>query len=117
MILVVSSIWVDHRAARLPNCRRAPALRQPQLTAALQESAVLIHPWVIGELACGNLRDLSRVLELLQCLKAAYVANKPSESSETDRAAPVDAARHLLCLFPAARFSKTYKLHPLDAGP
>ena len=67
MILVDTSIWVDHLRSGLP-----------QLTAALQESAVLIHPWVIGELACGNLRDRSRVLELLQGLPAARVAS-PAE--------------------------------------
>lgn len=39
---------------------------------------MLIHPWVIGELACGNLRDRSRVLELLQGLPAARVAS-PAE--------------------------------------
>ena len=67
MILVDTSIWVDHLRSGLP-----------QLTAALQESAVLIHPWVIGELACGNLRDRSRVLQLLQGLPAARVAT-PAE--------------------------------------
>ena len=67
MILVDTSIWVDHLRSGVQ-----------QLTAALQESAVLIHPWVIGELACGNLRDRSRVLELLQGLPAARVAS-PAE--------------------------------------
>ena len=38
----------------------------------------MIHPWVIGELACGNLRDRSRVLQLLQALPAARVAS-PAE--------------------------------------
>ena len=36
---------------------------------------MLIHPWVIGELACGNLRNRSQVLELLQGLPAATVAS------------------------------------------
>ena len=67
MILVDTSIWVDHLRCG-----------EPQLTAALQECAVLSHPWVIGELACGNLRDRSRVLELLQGLPAARVAS-PAE--------------------------------------
>ncbi len=67
MILVDTSIWVDHLRSDVP-----------QLTAALQECAVFIHPWVIGELACGNLRDRCRVLELLQGLPAARVAS-PAE--------------------------------------
>ena len=36
---------------------------------------MLIHPWVIGELACGNLHNRQQVLELLQGLPAATVAS------------------------------------------
>ena len=36
---------------------------------------MLIHPWVIGELACGNLRNRQQILELLQGLPAATVAS------------------------------------------
>ena len=36
---------------------------------------MLIHPVVIGELACGNLRNRSQVLDLLQGLQAATVAS------------------------------------------
>lgn len=64
MILVDTSIWVDHLRSGMP-----------QLTAALQENAVLIHPWVIGELACGNLRDRSRVLALFVCFRSWGVAS------------------------------------------
>lgn len=67
MILVDTSIWVDHLRSGVP-----------QLTAALQAGEVFIHPWVIGELACGNLRDRGRVLQLLQGLPAARVAT-PAE--------------------------------------
>lgn len=67
MILVDTSIWVDHLRSGLP-----------RLTAALQAGAVFIHPWVIGELACGHLRDRSRVLQLVQGLPAARVAS-PAE--------------------------------------
>ncbi len=64
MILVDTSVWVEH-------------LRhgQPRLAALLQEGKVLIHPWVIGELACGHLRNRAEVLELLQGLPAALVAS------------------------------------------
>lgn len=64
MILVDTSVWVDHLRAGLP-----------RLATLLQEGEVLIHPWVIGELACGNLRNRQQVLELLQGLPAAVVAS------------------------------------------
>ncbi len=35
----------------------------------------MIHPWVIGELACGNLCNRSQVLELLLGLPMATVAS------------------------------------------
>jgi predicted nucleic acid-binding protein len=35
---------------------------------------VLIHPWVIGELAYGHLRNRREVLQLLQGLPAAVLA-------------------------------------------
>lgn len=64
MILVDTSVWVDHLRSGLPH-----------LTTALDGGKVLIHPWVIGELACGNLHDRGRVLDLLQGLPAATVAS------------------------------------------
>ena len=64
MILVDTSVWVEHLRRGLP-----------QLATLLQEGEVLIHPWVIGELACSTLRNRSQVLELLQGLPAATVAS------------------------------------------
>ena len=64
MILIDTSVWVEHRRRGLHCC-----------ATLLQEGAVLIHPWVIGELACGNLRNRADVLELLQGLPAAIVAS------------------------------------------
>ena len=64
MILVDNSVWVEHLRRGLP-----------RLAMLLQEGKVLIHPWVIGELACGNLRNRGDVLELLQGLPAAVVAS------------------------------------------
>lgn len=63
MILADTSIWVDHLRSGLPS-----------LAERLSEGGVLIHPWVIGELACGNLRDRSRLLQLLQGLPQAPLA-------------------------------------------
>lgn len=64
MILVDTSVWVDHFRSGLPRLARR-----------LQDGEVLIHPWVMGELACGNLRDRVQVLGLLQGLPAAVVAS------------------------------------------
>ena len=57
MVLVDTSVWVDH-------------LRQgnPALAELLSDAKVACHPLVIGELACGNLRNRSEVLSLLQAL-------------------------------------------------
>lgn len=64
MILVDTSVWVDHLRSGLP-----------RLATRLQDGEVLIHPWVIGELACGNLRHRAQVLQLLQGLPTATVAS------------------------------------------
>ena len=64
LILVDTSVWVDHLRSGLP-----------LLANLLQEGEVLIHPWVIGEIACGNLRNRNQVLNLLQGLPTAVVAS------------------------------------------
>jgi len=64
VILVDTSVWVEHLRRGLP-----------RLATLLQDGEVLIHPWVIGELACGTLRNRQEVLELLQGLPAATVAS------------------------------------------
>jgi len=60
MILVDTSVWIDH-------LRRGT----PALAAALEEGSVLMHPFVLGELACGNLNNRDEVLRLLGDLPAA----------------------------------------------
>jgi predicted nucleic acid-binding protein len=64
LILADTSVWVDH-------LRRGDA----RLAALLDSALVICHPFVIGELACGNLSDRRTVLELLQDLPAAAVAD------------------------------------------
>ena len=64
MILVDTSVWVDH--LREGNAR---------LQALLRAEQVLVHPFVIGELACGNLRNRDEVLRLLEALPAARQAD------------------------------------------
>ncbi|AHE97462.1 type II toxin-antitoxin system VapC family toxin [Thioalkalivibrio paradoxus] len=64
MILVDTSVWVDH-------LRAGDAV----LVELLNDSQVLMHPFVLGELACGNLRNRGEVLRLLQHLPQAIVAS------------------------------------------
>lgn len=54
-ILVDTSVWVDH--LRMDNSH---------LERLLNESKVLCHPFIIGELACGNLKNRSEILALLK---------------------------------------------------
>jgi predicted nucleic acid-binding protein len=54
VILVDTSVWVDH--FRVADTR---------LGELLLDAQVLCHPFVIGELACGNLRRRREILSLL----------------------------------------------------
>lgn len=63
MILVDTSVWVDH-------LRTGDA----DLAALLDSNLVLTHPFVLGELACGNLRQRNVILNLLKALPQAKVA-------------------------------------------
>ena len=56
-MLVDTSVWIDH-------LRHGDAA----LTAALEAGQVWMHSFVLGELACGNLRSRVEVLGLLQAL-------------------------------------------------
>lgn len=64
MLLVDTSVWIDH-------LHRA----EPVLVEALQVSQVHQHPMVLGELALGNLADRSELLRLLGHLSSARVAS------------------------------------------
>lgn len=64
MILVDTSVWIDH-------LRR----EDQQLAKLLEVGRVLTHPFVIGELALGNLRQRDLVLGALSDLPQANVAS------------------------------------------
>jgi predicted nucleic acid-binding protein len=64
VILVDTSVWVDH--LRVSDARLAGLLSAGQ---------VLVHPFVIGELALGNLRQRATVLSALQALPPSAVAD------------------------------------------
>ncbi len=63
MILVDTSIWIDHLRAG-----------NRTLRSLLADADVLTHPFVIGELACGGLRHRDEILTLLRALPEAQVA-------------------------------------------
>ena len=63
MVLVDTSVWVSH-------------LRDgnTELASLLNEGRVLCHPFIIGELACGNLKDRAMILSFLQWLPMSIEA-------------------------------------------
>ena len=63
MILVDTSIWIDH-------LRKGDA----ELTTLLAHNLVLSHPFVMGELAMGNLQARETILDALRDLPQAVVA-------------------------------------------
>lgn len=67
MVLVDSSVWVDHF--------HRP---EPQLIARLEAGEVLTHSMVIAELACGHLASRRTTLGLLHALPKAEEAS-PAE--------------------------------------
>jgi hypothetical protein len=63
MVLVDTSVWVAH-------------LRDGDtgLETLLNEGHVLCHPFIVGELACGNLKNRAEILSLLRALPMAIYA-------------------------------------------
>lgn len=63
MVVVDTSIWIDHLAKA-----------DERLQQLLLNGQVLMHPYIIGELACGNLKPRDEILEMLAVLPAAPLA-------------------------------------------
>lgn len=60
MVLVDTSVWVSH-------FRKAHA----GLADLLNNGEVACHPFIIGELACGNMKNRTTILTLLEALPMA----------------------------------------------
>jgi predicted nucleic acid-binding protein len=74
VILVDTSVWVQHFRDR-----------DASLAELLERGAALTHPFVIGELALGNLRQRELVLRMLSRLPAATVATNAEVLGFIDR--------------------------------
>jgi len=64
VILVDTSVWIGH-------LRKGDR----ELARLLDEGVVRCHPFVIGEVACGNLRNRAEILSLLAALPTCPVAS------------------------------------------
>lgn len=64
MILVDTSVWIDHLRSGTIG-----------LDALLNDGQVICHPFIIGELACGYLKNRTEILALFQELPTAIRAD------------------------------------------
>ena len=64
MVLADTSIWVSHFRDK-----------NPPHKSLLMEGQIVCHPFVIGDLACGNLKNRDEILSLLEALPAATKAS------------------------------------------
>lgn len=66
-VLADSSVWIDH-------------IRRPDvaLSRALSEGLVVVHPFVLGEIALGSIKDRGEAVSALRALPEARVA-RPGE--------------------------------------
>ncbi|MCF7929467.1 MAG: type II toxin-antitoxin system VapC family toxin, partial [Spirochaetales bacterium] len=63
MILADTSVWIHHFRGTTGD-----------LSPLLEAGEVSIHPWIIGEIACGNLRNRNTILQWLSSLPSVVVA-------------------------------------------
>jgi predicted nucleic acid-binding protein len=64
MVLVDTSVWVSHLKGG-----------NTELAYLLNNGTVLCHPLIIGELACGNLKDRAVIISFLKLLPMSIEAD------------------------------------------
>lgn len=106
MILADNSVWIDHLRSG-----------NEKLASLLHDGLVLIHPFVVGDLACGNLQDRESVLGLLQAVPRVTVATDTEVLFFIERHALMGRGigyihAHLLA---SASLSRTVRLWTRDA--
>jgi predicted nucleic acid-binding protein len=99
MVLVDTSVWVAH-------------LRDGNtgLETLLNEGHVAGHSFISGELACGNLKNRSEILSLLQALPMAIHA-------EHDEVVELIEAHNLMGKGSGLHRYALARFGPLDGGP
>lgn len=65
MILIDTSVWADHFR-----------LADPHVSQLLADGRIAMHPFVIGELALGNLSDRAATVAALRALPSPTVATE-----------------------------------------
>jgi predicted nucleic acid-binding protein len=63
LILADTSVWIDHLRSSNPEMRKR-----------LNQGQIVIHPFVIAELALGSLQERAKILALLDLLPQVRVA-------------------------------------------
>ena len=63
MLLADTSVWIGHFRGQ-----------EPEFRTILSDGNVLMHPFVLGELACGNLNRRDSILGYLSLLPSAVLA-------------------------------------------
>jgi predicted nucleic acid-binding protein len=64
LILVDTSVWVDHLRSQ-----------DPRLARLLDDRQISTHPFIVGELAVGNLKNRDEILLMLNLLPVTKVAS------------------------------------------
>ena len=64
MVIVDTSIWVDHLRTGIKHLEKL-----------LLDAEVACHEFIIGELACGNLKNRDEILILLQSLPSSLTVD------------------------------------------
>ena len=63
MVLVDTSIWISHFRENNSHLKKL-----------LMDESVACHPFIIGELACGNIKNRNEIISLLLALPQTLVA-------------------------------------------
>lgn len=74
MILVDTSIWINHFR-----------YDDSELRKIINDDQLLCHPFVVGELALGSLRERAAVLEFLAAQREALIATHAEVMTIIDR--------------------------------